>query len=167
LLISAGADTSRSLLSELIAHLAMFPDQRDLLRSDPALIPNAIEEVLRFAPAAHGFARQVMQDTELGGQTLRAGQRIWMAYDAANRDPDVFDRPHEFDIRRETNRRNLAFGFGTHVCIAAPQVRLETKILLEKLIARYPRFEFAGIGRRAESFLRNGWVELPIVFYPE
>jgi cytochrome P450 len=167
LLISAGADTSRSLLSELVAHLASFPEQRELLRADPELVPNAIEEALRYAPAAHGFARQVVQDTELRGQTLRAGQRVWMAYDAANRDPDVFDRPQEFDIRRDTNRRNLAFGFGTHVCIAAPQVRLETKILLEKLVARYPRFEFAGTGRRAESFLRNGWVELPIVFYPE
>jgi cytochrome P450 len=165
LLISAGVDTSRSLLSELIAHLAMYPEQRALLCAEPDLIANAIEEVLRFAPAAHGFARQLVQDIELHGQQLKAGQRVWMAYDAANRDPAVFDRPHEFDVRRESNRKNLAFGFGVHVCIAAPQVRLETRLLLQKLLDRFPRFELAGVGRRAESFLRNGWVELPIVFH--
>jgi cytochrome P450 len=165
LLIAAGADTTRSLLSELAAHLAMFPGQLDLLRADQSLVPNTIEEVLRFAPAAHGFARQAVKDTTLRGQQIRSGQRVWLAYEAANRDPEVFERPHEFDIRRPANRRNVTFGFGTHVCIAAPLVRLETKILLEQLVTRFSRFEIAGEGRRAESFLRNGWVELPMVFH--
>jgi len=129
-------------------------------------VPNAIEEVLRFAPAAHGFARQAVQDVTLRGQQITAGQRVWLAYEAANRDPEVFERPQEFDIRRPSNRRNVTFGFGTHVCIAAPLVRMETKILLEKLVTRFSRFEIAGQGQRAESFLRNGWVELPMVFHP-
>jgi cytochrome P450 len=165
LLIAAGGDTTRSLLSELAAHLAMFPGQLALLREDRSLVPNAIEEVLRFAPAARGFARQAVQDTALRGRQIRSGQRVWLAYEAANRDPGVFERPHEFDIRRPANRRNVTFGFGTHVCIAAPLVRMETKILLEKLVTRFSRFEIAGEGRRAESFLRNGWVELPMVFH--
>jgi cytochrome P450 len=165
LLIAAGGDTTRSLLSELAAHLAMFPGQLALLREDRSLVPNAIEEVLRFAPAARGFARQAVQDTALRGRQIRSGQRVWLAYEAANRDPGVFERPHEFDIRRPVNRRNVTFGFGTHVCIAAPLVRMETKILLEKLVTRFSRFEIAGEGRRAESFLRNGWVELPMVFH--
>jgi cytochrome P450 len=166
LLIAAGADTTRSLLSEMAAHFAMFPGQLDLLREDLSLVPNAIEEVLRFAPAAHGFARQAVQDVTLRGQEIASGQRVWLAYEAANRDPEVFDRPHEFDIRRPANRRNVTFGFGTHVCIAAPLVRMETRILLEKLVTRFSGFEIAGQGRRAESFLRNGWVELPMVFRP-
>jgi cytochrome P450 len=166
LLIAAGADTTRSLLSEMAAHFAMFPGQLDLLREDLSLVPNAIEEVLRFAPAAHGFARQAVQDVTLRGQQITAGQRVWLAYEAANRDPEVFERPQEFDIRRPSNRRNVTFGFGTHVCIAAPLVRMETKILLEKLVTRFSRFEIAGQGQRAESFLRNGWVELPMVFHP-
>jgi cytochrome P450 len=166
LLIAAGADTSRSLLSELAAHFAIFPGQLDLLRADRSLVPNAIEEVLRFAPAAHGFARQAVQDVTLQGQQITSGQRVWLAYEAANRDPDVFDRPNEFDIRRPSNRRNVTFGFGTHVCIAAPLVRMETRILLQKLVTRFSRFEFAGPGQRAESSLRNGWVELPMVFHP-
>jgi len=166
LLIAAGADTSRSLLSEMAAHFAIFPRQLDLLRADLSLVPNAVEEVLRFAPAAHGFARQAVQDVTLQGHQITSGQRVWLAYEAANRDPDVFDRPNEFDIRRPSNRRNVTFGFGTHVCIAAPLVRMETRILLHKLATRFSRFEIAGPGHRAESSLRNGWVELPMVFHP-
>jgi cytochrome P450 len=166
LLIAAGADTTRAMLSELIAHLAIFDDQRRLLVADRTLVPNAIEEALRYAPSARGFARQVVQDTTLRGQQLKAGQRVWMAYDAANRDPDAFERPAQFDITRQSNRRNVAFGFGTHVCIAAPLVRLEARILLEKLIDRFPDFEIAGGGHRVESFLRNGWHDLPVVFHP-
>ena len=165
LLIAAGGDTTRSLLSETVAHLSMFPEQTAILREDLSLVPNAIEEVLRFAPAAHGFARQAVQDAPLGGQVIKAGQRVWLAYEAANRDPAVFENPQGFDIRRTANRRNVTFGFGVHVCIAAPLVRMETKILLEKLLTRFSRFAMSGQGRRAESFLRNGWTELPMVFY--
>jgi cytochrome P450 len=165
MLIAAGADTTRSLLSEMAAHFAMFPRQLDLLRDDLSLVPNAIEEVLRFAPAAHGFARQAVQDVVMHGQQIKSGQRVWLAYEAANRDPGVFERPQVFDIQRASNRRNVTFGFGTHVCIAAPLVRMETKILLEKLVTRFSRFEIAGQGRRAESFLRNGWEDLPVVFH--
>jgi cytochrome P450 len=165
LLIAAGADTSRSLLSEAVAQLCLHPEQRELLVNDRALIPNAIEEVLRFSPAARGFARQLVEDTTMHGMDMQAGQRVYMSYDAANRDPDVFDRPNEFDVTRASNRKNLAFGFGAHVCIAAPLVRAQTQTLLENLLTRFPRFELAGKGKRVESFLRNGWVELPVRFY--
>ena len=101
------------------------------------------------------------------GSDMRAGQRVYMSYDAANRDPDVFDRPDEFDVTRSSNRKNLAFGFGAHVCIAAPLVRAQTQILLEKVLTRFPRFELGGNGKRVESFLRNGWVELPVVFHAD
>lgn len=166
LLIAAGADTTRALLAEMMAHLASFDDQRRLVADDRSLVPNAIEEVLRFAPSARGFARQVVQDTTIRGQNLVSGQRVWMAYDAANRDPDAFERPHEFDVTRATNRRNVAFGFGTHVCIAAPLVRLEARILLNKLLDRFSDFNLDGPGHRVESFLRNGWVDLPVVLEP-
>ena len=165
LLIAAGADTSRAMIAELVAHLAAQQDQRALLVADPGLAPGAVEEVLRYAPPPRGFARQLVQDTDLRGQRLRAGERVWMAFEAANRDAEVFPDPHRFDIRRTEARRNVAFGFGTHVCIAAPLVRMETRILLQKLITRYPRFEMAGPGQRVESFLRNGWNRLPIVFH--
>lgn len=167
LLIAAGADTSRSLLSEVVAHLCLYPAQREILVRDRAGIPNAIEEVLRFSPAARGFARQLVADTTMRGMVMKAGERVYMSYDAANRDPDVFERPDEFDVTRSSNRRNLAFGFGAHVCIAAPLVRAQTQTLLERLLARFPRFEMAGGGRRVESFLRNGWVDLPVIFHSD
>jgi cytochrome P450 len=165
LLIAAGADTSRSLLSEVVAQLCLFPEQRAALVKDHTLIPNAIEEVLRFSPAARGFARQLIEDTSMLGVEMKAGQRVYLSSDAANRDPEVFDRPNDFDVKRTTNRKNLAFGFGAHVCIAAPLVRAQTKTVLEKLLTRFPRFELAGSGQRVESFLRNGWRELPVVFH--
>ncbi|WP_165965855.1 cytochrome P450 [Pseudonocardia dioxanivorans] len=164
-LMAAGNDTVRAMLSELVAHLAGYPNQLALLAADPSLVPNAVEEALRFAPPPRGFARQVIEPTTLGGQELRPGERVWMAFDAANRDPAKFDRPHVFDIAARRANRNLAFGFGTHVCIAAALARVEAVTLLRTLLARFPRFEIAGPGRRVESFLRNGWVELPIVFH--
>jgi cytochrome P450 len=161
-LIAAGSDTVRSLLANLVALLAIRPDQYALLRQRPELVPAAVEETLRFSPSARAFARQVAQDTTLGGQQLHAGQRVLMAFDAANRDPSVFANPHVFDIACPRERRNVAFGFGTHVCIAAPLARLEARILLEGLCRRFGRVELAGPGERVESFLRNGWRSLPV-----
>lgn len=163
LLIAAGGDTTRSLLSNLIAHLAVDEHARALLRTDESLVANAVEEALRIAPP-RGFARQLVQDTEFAGVAMKDGQRVFLCYDAANRDPSVFENPHAFDVTRTSNRRNVGFGFGAHVCIAAPLVRLETKILLTKLVERYPDFVLAGPGRRVVNFLRNGWDELPVVF---
>lgn len=163
-LMAAGSDTVRALLSEMVAHLATFPDQRRLLAADPGLAPQAVEEVLRFASPARAFARQVVQDTTVRGEHLKTGQRVLLAYDAANRDAEAFDSPHFFDVRQERGKRNVAFGFGTHVCIAAPLARAEAATLLVKVLQRFPEFEIAGAGHRVESFLRNGWSDLPVVF---
>jgi cytochrome P450 len=161
-LIAAGNDTVRALLSNLVALLAARPDQYALLRQRPGLASAAVEETLRFSPPARGFARQVVQDTVLCGQQLRAGQRVLMAFDAANRDPSVFADPNVFDLACPRERRNVAFGFGAHVCIAAPLARLEARILLEALSQRFGRIEMAGPGEAVESFLRNGWRSLPV-----
>jgi cytochrome P450 len=163
-LVAAGSDTVRSLLANLVALLATEPEQYALLRQRPELAVSAVEETLRFSPPARAFARQVVRDTILGGQQLRAGQRVLMAFDAANRDPSVFANPQVFDIACLRERRNVAFGFGTHVCIAAPLARLEARILLEALCHRFGRVELAGPGERVESFLRIGWRSLPVRF---
>jgi cytochrome P450 len=165
-LIAAGSDTVRSLLANLVALLAARPDQYALLRERPELAPAAVEETLRFSPSARAFARQVVRDTTLGGQRLRAGQRVLMAFDAANRDPSAFASPQVFDVACPREHRNVAFGFGTHVCIAAPLARLEARILLEALCRRFGRIELAAPGKRVESFLRNGWRTLPVRLTP-
>jgi cytochrome P450 len=165
-LIAAGSDTVRSLLANLVALLAVRPEQYALVRQRPELASAAVEETLRFSPSARSFARQVVQDTTLGGQRLGAGQRVLMAFDAANRDPSAFANPEVFDVARIREHRNVAFGFGTHVCIAAPLARLEGRIMLDALCRRFSRVELAGPGVRVESFLRNGWRRLPVRLTP-
>jgi cytochrome P450 len=157
ILLAAGSDTVRALLSQLVVQLASHSDQRDLLTADPALGASVVEETLRFAPPARGFARQVVAPTVLRGQILHPGQRVLMCFDAANRDPDAFEDPHVFDITRPRSRRNVAFGFGTHMCVAAPLARLEGRVLLARLLQRFPSFELACPSDRVESFLRNGF----------
>jgi cytochrome P450 len=164
-LIAAGSDTVRSMLSSIVALFAAHDDQFQIVREDASRTPAAVEEILRFAPPARAFARQVVTPTVLHGQQLSPGERMVMAFDAANRDPEVFDDPHVFDVTKDRAHRNVAFGFGTHVCIAAPLARIEGRVVIDALRARCRRFEPAGEGRRVESFLRNGWHDLPVVLY--
>lgn len=161
-----GTDTTRSLVAGFVAHMCEFPGQRQLLAKDPSLAANAMEEVLRWSPPPRGFARQIVQDADIADQAVRTGDRVWFAYNAGNRDPDAFSDPQVFDIARPGNRAHLAFGFGTHACVAAPLVRVEVQLLIERLMQRYPEFEWAGQPRRIETFMRNGWLELPVAFSP-
>ena len=163
-MIAAGNDTTRAMMSGIAATLGEFVDQRKLVAENIALVPSALEEVLRWVTPARGFIRTVTRDTELRGQQLRAGEHVYLMYDAANRDEDAFPDPETFDVTRHENGQNLAFGFGTHICIAAPLVRMETKAFLERLITRFPNWELAGEPRRTETVLRSGWLELPVVF---
>jgi cytochrome P450 len=157
ILLAAGSDTVRALLSQLVVQLGSHSDQRDLLAADPTRGGDVVEETLRFAPPARGFAREVVAPTALRGQILHPGQRVLMCFDAANRDPDAFEDPHVFNIMRPRSRRNVAFGFGTHMCVAAPLARLEGRVLLARLLQRFPSFELAGPVDRVESVLRNGF----------
>jgi cytochrome P450 len=163
-MIAAGNDTTRAMLSGIVATLAEFPDERRKLVADPTLVPNALEEVMRWVTPARGFLRTATEDTELHGQEIASGQHLYLMYDAANRDDEVFERPETFDVARPENIKQMAFGFGTHVCIGAPLVRMETRVFLEKLLQRYPDWELAGKPRRTETVLRSGWLELPVVF---
>ena len=163
-MIAAGNDTTRAMMSGIAATLGEFPEQRKLVAENLELVPSALEEVLRWVTPARGFIRTVKADTELRSQQLRAGEHVYMMYDAANRDPEVFPDPETFDVTRHEGNQNVAFGFGTHICIAAPLVRMETRVFLERLISRYPNWEIAGEPRRTETVLRSGWVELPVVF---
>jgi cytochrome P450 len=163
-MIAAGNDTTRAMLSGIAATLAQFPEERRKLVADPSLVPNALEEVMRWVTPARGFLRTAIEDTEVHGQAIAKGQHLYLMYDAANRDEDVFSHPETFDVARRENRDQLAFGFGTHVCIGAPLVRMETKVFLEKLIARFPDWHLVGDERRSETVLRSGWIELPVVF---
>jgi cytochrome P450 len=162
-MLIAGNDTTRSMLSATAALLAQHPEQRLLVAGDRSLVPNALEESMRCEPPARGFIRRVMAETTVRGQELGVGDAVYLMYDAANRDEEVFEEPEAFDVTRRTSSQHLAFGYGTHACIGAPLVRMSTRALWERLLAQYPNFELDGDIRRSEASTRNGWEVVPIV----
>ena len=162
--LSVGNDTTRSLLASFAIALARYPDQLDLLAADRTLMPAAIEEALRWSTPGRGFVRTATRDTEIAGQPIRAGQRVYLLYAAGNFDPAVFPHPQRFSIRRDQDQPHLAFGFGPHVCIAGQLVRLVTALLFGELLDRFPGFELAGPPQPILHVLRNGWRSAPMIF---
>lgn len=160
LLIIAGNETTRNALSGGVQALCEHPDQFEMLRADPSLLPTAIEEMLRFATPVMQFRRTVMQDTQIGDQPLRRGEKVVMYYGAANRDPEVFPDPDRFDITRES--QHLAFGTGTHFCAGSHMARLEMRTTLEALIQRFPHLRLAGKVERLRSNFINGIKRMPV-----
>jgi cytochrome P450 len=133
LLLTAGHETTASLIGNGVLTLMQHPDQLDLLRRDPALITPAIEEILRFECPAKIVGRTNLIDRQLGEQTIRAGQRVLVLLGAANRDPEQFRDPERFDITR-TPAPHLAFGAGPHFCLGAALSRAETQETLRQLL---------------------------------
>jgi cytochrome P450 len=149
MLLSAGVDTTSTGIGNALLFLTEYGHWAQL-RADPSLIPDAVEETLRWYPSFPGVRRLVVADTELGGQRITAGQWATGWLTAANRDPAIFPNPDTFDIRRRPNR-HLSLGYGRHLCLGAPLARLEMRILLEEAVRRLPglrRDPAAPIGRR-------------------
>lgn len=122
LFIAGGAETTRTAISHGLRAFVDHPDQWEAMAADPSLVPNAVEEVLRWVTPLNNMFRRALADDEIGGQSVRRGDRIVMLYPSANRDEAVFDDPFRFDIRRDPNP-HLAFGFGTHLCIGTHVAR--------------------------------------------
>lgn len=160
-LVTAGNDTTKTMLSSGLQLLLDHPDQLRDLRADPSLIPGAVEEILRYANPLHYFRRTATRDTELHGVPIRAGEKVAMWYTSANRDESVFDDPQRFDIRRNPNP-HLSFGTAHHFCLGVHLARLEGRVFFEELLARFPDIEQVGPAQRIRSNLSNGLKELPI-----
>jgi cytochrome P450 len=166
-LLVAGNETTRNLIAGGMRALLEDHAQWQKLCADPSLLPNAVEEMLRFVSPIQNFARRVQHDTELAGRRLRAGEYVVLFYGSANRDEAVFGEDAErFDITRPDADRHLAFGFGEHLCLGASLARLEARVMFEELIARGPGFALAGEPRKLRSTLVNGIAELPVVLEP-
>jgi cytochrome P450 len=138
LLWGAGLDTVTAQLALAIQHLAEHPELRDALVADPALIPGAIEELMRFDSLVND-CRKATADVELGGKTIKAGDMVMVMYGAAGRDPEQFPDPYRIDFRRYPNR-HFGFGGGIHRCAGSHLARLELRVAMEEIHARMPRY---------------------------
>jgi cytochrome P450 len=160
-LVTAGNDTTKTLMSSGMHQLALHPDQLQALRDDATLIPGAVEEMLRFCNPVHYQRRTAMRDTVLGGKPIEAGDKVAMYYTSANRDEDVFADGDTFDIRRTPNP-HLSFGIGAHFCLGAQLARLEARVFFEELLSRFRTIELTGEPAKTRSNFINGYKRMPV-----
>jgi len=162
LLIVGGNDTTRNSMTGSVLALNENPDQYDKLVADPALIDSFVPEVIRWqTPLAH-MRRTATQDTELGGKSIRKGDRVVMWYVSGNRDETVIERPDAFIIDRRNPRSHISFGFGIHRCLGMRLAELQLKIIWEEILKRFPRIEVVGEPRRIYSSFVKGYEHLPV-----
>jgi len=154
-------DTTVSAIGSAIWLFAMHPDQWDLLRADPALIPGAVNEVIRLESPIQGFSRYVVRDTEIDGIRIPQGSRVALLYASANRDERKWDDPERFDIRRRS-ADHLGFGHGVHVCVGMHLAQLEIGSLLRAFARRVTRFTLNGTPERLLTNIMRGFKHLPI-----
>ena len=165
-LVVAGNETTRNLITHGTLALIEHPDQADRLRADPSLYPSAVEEMLRWGSSIHNFRRTATRDTVLGGQAIKAGDKVVIYYLAANRDPDVFENPHVFDIGRTPNDHVAFGGGGIHFCLGANLARSEIKAMIRQVVERMPNLELNGEVSRMRSDFINGIKSMPVRFTP-
>ena len=166
LLVIAGNETTTKMLGNAIVLLDRHPAARVRLVREPAHIPRAVEEVVRFDNSTQMLARTSTRDVTLHGRTIPAGKRVLLLVGSANRDERVFDRPDEFDPARPT-AEHLAFGIGIHYCLGASLARLEGRVALEEFLRRVPEYQVdeAGLARVHSANVR-GYAHVPIRFTP-
>jgi cytochrome P450 len=144
LLIVAGHETTVSLIGNAVLALLRHPDQLDALAADPALVPNAIEELIRYdGPVERSLNRWAATDVELGGHTIRRGETVIVILGSANHDPEKFPDADRLKAAAEADSRHLGFGRGSHYCLGAPLARLEAEIALTTLLRRLPGLRLA------------------------
>jgi cholest-4-en-3-one 26-monooxygenase len=166
LLVVAGNETTRNLISGGMSTLFQNPAQWELLRERHALLATGVEEMLRYISPVMYFRRTATRDVEVAGTTIPEGSRVALWFIAANRDPAVFPDPHRFDVTREPNE-HLTFGpGGPHYCLGSNLARLEIRIMFEELLKRLPDIEQAGEPGRLRSNFINGIKHLPVRFAP-
>lgn len=164
-MITAGNDTTVTMMAGGLWALLDHPDQLTLLRNDPSLIPSAIEEILRWFNPLHYFRRTATEDVELNGAHIRKGDKVAMYYTSANRDEAVFADSQRFDITRSPNPQ-LSFGIGEHFCLGVHLARLEGRIFFEELLTSFPGIALTGKPERVRSNLNNGVKRLPVRLCP-
>jgi cytochrome P450 len=164
MLMTGGQETTTNLIGNGLLTLLRHPEQLERLRADPALIPTAIEELLRFESPIQYTSRLAPEDAQMGGKTIRKGQAVIAVMGAANRDPERFPDPDRLDIRRQDNR-HLAFAWAAHFCFGAPLARLEGDVAFSTLLRRMPNLALeSGPVSWRENLGFRGLTTLPVTF---
>jgi cytochrome P450 len=162
LLLVGGNDTTRNSISGGVIALNQNPGEYAKLRANPDLIPSMVSEVIRWqTPLAH-MRRTAVKDYEIGGKTIRGGDKVIMWYVSGNRDADAIDRPDDFVIDRERPRHHISFGFGIHRCVGNRLAEMQLRIVWEEILKRFPVIELAGEPSRVYSCFVRGIEQLPV-----
>ena len=166
LLAVAGNETTRNLISGAMLALIEHPEQRQRLIADPAVMTTAVEEFLRWVSPLIYFRRTLQRDTVVGGVPMQEGQKVAMYYPSGNRDEQIFEDGHLFDVGRSPNPHMAFGGGGPHFCLGASLARLEIRCMFEELLTRLPDMELAGPVQRLRSNFINGIKHMPVKFTP-
>jgi cytochrome P450 len=162
LLLIAGFETTVNLIGNGTVALLGDPGSWERLRQDPALVPAAVDEMLRYDSPVQLTSRIATEDVEVGGRVIGAGRAVLVSIGGANRDPAVFEQPDEFRIDRPDPGRHLSFSLGTHHCLGARLARLEARIAFEELTRRYPALELAAPPARRSLLVLRGFESVPV-----
>ncbi|MFC0450013.1 cytochrome P450 [Rhodococcus jostii] len=163
--LMSNGGTTRLMLTSLANYLAENSELFYQIKNDPQLLDGAIEECLRLEPPARGFVRTATTDTELAGARVNSGQRVYMVYPAANRDPKYFDNPNAFNAHRKQAIGHVAFGFGAHFCLGNRLARMEAQALFREITSRFAEIRVRGQMSRYRHVQLNGLATLPVSFH--
>jgi cytochrome P450 len=162
LLIVAGSDTTRHSITGGLLALNQHPAEYEKLRNNHALLESAVPEFIRWQSPVAYMRRTALEDVEIGGKTIRKGEKVAMWYVSGNRDESVIDRAGEFIIDRARPRHHAAFGFGIHRCLGQRLAEMQLKVVWEEMLSRFPVIEVVGDPRRLRSNFVKGYEYLPV-----